>query len=70
MATACNDDGAHRRVARDLGRARPDNELTIPPDPLAGLPGLTLYPLDTNRPVRTAFLPRSAPTFTVSVRAR
>ncbi len=61
MATACNDDGAHRRVARDLGRARPDNELTIPPDPLAGLPGLTLYPLadplDTNQPVRTAFLP-------------
>jgi len=74
MATACHDDGAHRGVARDLGRARPDNELTIPPDPRARLPGLTLYPLadplDTNQPVRTAFLPRSAPTFTVSVRAR
>ena len=61
MATACNDDGAHRGVARDLGRARPDNELTTPPDPLPGLPALTLYPLadplDTNQPVRTAFLP-------------
>ena len=37
-------------------------ELTIPPSPPAGLPGLTLYPPadppDTNQPVCTAFLPR------------